>query len=142
MHGLGTVRRFISVSIQPFPNECLNWSSAAFLLQLVAGRIHCPNVELSVCCNQRQELWARGKAAELRRFRGACHDDQNRVARVVTFAVCVPPVAVAHPHSHHAQTSHSSVRYGSTHLGATNGLKARDMQPLSRATFAIGAGRA
>jgi hypothetical protein len=40
---------------------------------------------------------------------------KTRVALVVTLAVCVAPVAVAHPHTHHAQTSHSSATYGSVY---------------------------
>jgi hypothetical protein len=41
---------------------------------------------------------------------------KTRVALVVTLAVCVAPVAVAHPRTHHAQTSHSGATYGSAYL--------------------------
>ena len=41
---------------------------------------------------------------------------KTKVALVVTLAVCVAPVAVAHPRTHHAQTSHSGATYGSAYL--------------------------
>ena len=148
---VGTQRRaaiHLSFQYELFPNEYLNCFCAASRLELVASRIRC-RVESSVCRNQRLELWA-VLLAEVCRItqilRGTFMTIKIRVALVVTLAVCVAPVAVAHPRTHHAQTSHSGATYGSAYLYWQERPMASRPQLCGhhypQAMFPTGAGRA